>query len=102
MRNRKESAVVLEFIVEAEDFRRFQDFAAAHHLSQDDALRSVLIEGMKRFWPLQLAYMETDFTDLKKRFKDYSRDNEILGRIYSQNKELGRLLESAGTERKRK
>ncbi len=39
--------------------------------------------------------MEKDYAELKKSFGEYSRDNEALRRIYSQNNELRRLLEPA-------
>ena len=102
MRRRKASAEVLEFAIDGEDYKRFESFAAVHHLSQDDALRSVLIAGMKRYWPQQLAHMETDYDDLKETLEDYTRDNEILGRIDSQNNELKALLGQFSNDRKGK
>ena len=91
---RKTSAEIVEFSVDSEDYKRFEQFAVAHRLTQDDALRAVLIEGINRYWPQQLAYMEKDYSELEKRFKEYSGDNEVLRNIYSQNHELGKLLEA--------
>lgn len=48
---------------------------------------------MSRYWPQQLAFMETDYGELRKRFEEYSRDNDVLSRIHSQNIELRELLE---------
>ena len=97
-RKRNVSAEVVEFSVDGKDYERFERFATARHLTRDDALKAVLIEGMKRYWPQQLAFMENDYSGLKKRFEEYSRDNEILGEIYSQNQELRRLVEAPRTE----
>ena len=95
---RKASAEIVEFSVGSEDYKRFEQFAVAHRLTQDDALRAVLIDGINRYWPLQLAYMEKDYPELEKRFKEYGRDNEVLRKIYSQNHELGKLLEAEKKE----
>ncbi|MDG7015367.1 MAG: hypothetical protein JRM89_05170 [Nitrososphaerota archaeon] len=91
----KAAAEVVEFSVEIEDYERFVRLSTSRHLGRDDALRVALTQGIDRYWPMQLAFMEKDYAELKKSFGEYSRDNEALRRIYSQNNELRRLLEPA-------
>ena len=78
-----------------EDYERFVRLSTSRHLGRDDALRVALVQGIDRYWPLQLAYMEKDYAELNRSFEEYSRDNETLRKIYSQNNELRKLLEPA-------
>ncbi|MCL4354996.1 MAG: hypothetical protein JRM76_04495 [Nitrososphaerota archaeon] len=89
------AAEVVEFSVDREDYEGFERLSDSRHLDREDALKVVLTEGIGRYWPLQLAYMEKDYAELKESFKEYSRDNEILRKIYAQNNGLRKLLEPA-------
>ncbi|MDG6920476.1 MAG: hypothetical protein JRN59_03010 [Nitrososphaerota archaeon] len=91
----KEGVEVVEFSVNREDYERFERLSASRHLDKENALRVVLTEGIDRYWPLQLAFMEKDYAELKKSFEEYRRDNVVLRKIYSQNNELRKLLEPA-------
>jgi len=99
MKKRKESAEVLEFPVETEDFKRFERFVSTHGLNQDEALREVLIKGMESYWPQQMAGMVSDYSRLEKRLEEYKKDNDVLNRIYTQNFELEKLLKEMVSRR---
>ena len=95
MGKKRESAEVLEFLVDGEDYRRFERFTEQHQMTRDEALRAVLVEGVKEYWPQQLAYMEANYGVLKERLEEYSKDNGTLRRIYSQNEDLRKLLRAS-------
>ncbi|MDE1852773.1 MAG: hypothetical protein KGI38_03375 [Thaumarchaeota archaeon] len=91
-RKKKESAEVLEFAIDDEDYRRFEKLVDSQRLTRDEALRTVLIKGMQAYWPQQLADMVSDHARLKERIEQYKKDNDLLNKMYSQNFEFKKLL----------
>ena len=75
-----------------EGYLLFEKFASGLHLQPDEALRRVLVKGMKTFRSQQFADMVEDYESWKRPFEEYKRDNEVLARLNSQNIELAKLL----------
>lgn len=85
---------MLEFPVDSGDYERFVKFVTAGGTGKNEALRLVLTKGMETYWPRQMAAMASDYERLKHSIERYRRDNEILNRLYSQNSELKKVLNS--------
>lgn len=99
MRKKQDAAIVVEITIDDRTYPLFEKFARLQNLEQDEALRQVLIRGMRSFQSQQLADMVEDYESLKKQFEDYKRDHDVLTRIFSQNRELAALLNAAKQEK---
>ena len=94
-RKKEPPAMFVEITVNGRNCLRLEELATLQHLGQEEVLRQVLEKGMKSFNSQQLADVVEEYEWLKERFEEYKRDHEVLARLYSQNRELRALLNSA-------
>jgi tRNA 2-selenouridine synthase SelU len=91
-RKKEAPAMFVEITVDDKSYLLFESFASAEHLDQGEALRHVLLKGMRSFQSQQLADMVEDYEALKQPFEEYKRDHEVLARLFSRNRELKAIL----------
>jgi len=82
----------VEFTVDRSDYSSLEKLTTEEGVTRDEAIRIVLIEGMRAYRSRRIAEMISDYTYLEKRIQEYRNDNAALNRLYDYNSSLKRLF----------
>jgi hypothetical protein len=90
---KKGEPAVLEAFLDKSTYERFRDYVMKNRLSESDAVVKILERGMANYWLFEFKQEKANYMHIKKLFKEFKKDNELLKAMQMENEQLKNILE---------
>jgi hypothetical protein len=90
---KKGEPAVLEAFLDKSTYERFRDYVMKNRLSESDAVVKILERGMANYWLFEFKQVKANYMHIKKLFKEFKKDNELLKAMQMENEQLKNILE---------
>ncbi|MEM3699293.1 MAG: hypothetical protein QXL57_00265 [Candidatus Bathyarchaeia archaeon] len=90
--NKKDGTAILDVFLDQSTYEKFKAYIAENKLDESGALVKTMKRGMANYWLQEFKQMKESYMHMKKLFKEYKKDNEILKALEKENIRLRKIM----------